>query len=90
MKKAFYIEAFGRVQGVGFRYYSKLKANELGLCGYVKNLINGNVELKILGNSEQVLEMLNWLEKGPETAFVDKLEYHEIPIFESEEFHIDR
>ena len=30
---------YGRVQGVGFRYYAVQKANQLGLTGWVKNLI---------------------------------------------------
>ena len=35
---------YGRVQGVGFRYYAVQKANQLGLTGWVKNLYDGSVE----------------------------------------------
>jgi len=36
-KKAIIIQVFGRVQGVGFRYYTQIKADELGIKGYTKN-----------------------------------------------------
>ena len=38
---------YGRVQGVGFRYYAVQKANQLGLTGWVKNLYDGSVEMKV-------------------------------------------
>ncbi len=38
MIKAVSIEVFGRVQGVGFRYYAQQKAQELQLKGFVKKI----------------------------------------------------
>jgi len=35
----------GTVQGVGFRYSVQRAADQLGVCGWVKNLQNGNVEI---------------------------------------------
>jgi acylphosphatase len=35
----------GMVQGVGFRYSVQRAADQLGVCGWVKNLRNGNVEI---------------------------------------------
>ena len=40
----------GSVQGVGFRYYSEHKANQLRLTGWVKNLYNGDVEMEVQGS----------------------------------------
>lgn len=42
-----HIVFYGRVQGVGFRYYAVNKANQLGLTGWVKNLPNGTVEMEV-------------------------------------------
>ena len=41
--KAYSINVFGKVQGVGFRYYTKLKAEELEVCGTVENRPDGSV-----------------------------------------------
>ena len=35
----------GQVQGVGYRYFAQRQAEQTGLCGYVKNLYNGDVEV---------------------------------------------
>ena len=35
----------GRAQGVGFRFFADRWASQLGICGYVKNLWDGNVEV---------------------------------------------
>jgi len=60
----------GHVQGVCFRHYTRQKANELGITGWVKNLPNGDVEALICGTSQQVDVMLAWLAVGPEHARV--------------------
>ena len=44
----------GSVQGVGFRYYSEKKANQLALTGWVKNLTDGRVEAELQGQAELV------------------------------------
>ena len=44
----------GRVQGVGFRYTTKDLAKGFEVCGTVKNLPDGTVELEVMGESEEV------------------------------------
>ena len=63
----------GRVQGVGFRYFTKKSAESLGVSGWVKNLRSGDVEAVLQGSSESVDEMMNRLEAGPTTARVDEI-----------------
>jgi len=60
----------GRVQGVGFRYETQIKARELGLCGWVRNLADGSVETCLCGNSPALQSMQDWLAHGPATAQV--------------------
>ena len=76
--KGYHIIAIGRVQGVGFRYYTQLKALELGLKGTVENKKDGSVEIFIEGAQEALIPFLKWVHEGPESAHVVSLEYQEI------------
>ena len=64
----------GRVQGVGFRWHARVKAQELGLGGWVANLPDGRVEGWIEGEESAVEAMLAWLRKGPPSAHVTNVE----------------
>jgi len=64
----------GHVQGVGFRYYTARKASHLSITGHAKNLNNGNVEVIIYGTPQQTTQMLAWLNKGPTSARIKKVE----------------
>lgn len=44
----------GKVQGVGFRYTAKELAEKYPVCGYVRNLPDGRVELVVQGRQEDV------------------------------------
>ena len=50
----------GHVQGVGFRWWTRCRALELGLKGYAKNLVDGRVEVVAEGDEGDV-EKLKWL-----------------------------
>ena len=43
MKKSIIIKVSGKVQNVGFRFYTKKTAKSLGVTGYVKNLPDASV-----------------------------------------------
>lgn len=73
---------YGRVQGVYFRYYTKLMADSLGLCGWVKNCPDGSVETHLSGSEHNVNEMIDWLHQGPDSAAVDKVDIAEIDSLE--------
>jgi len=64
----------GRVQGVGFRYYAQIKARELGISGWIRNLSDGDVECLVCGNALQLQHMQSWLEHGPSYAVVERVE----------------
>jgi len=65
----------GRVQGVAFRHHTKVAARELGLCGWVRNLADGTVEVWIEGAPDAVESLCAWLEHGPPAARVTNVEF---------------
>jgi len=78
----FYAKVYGRVQGVGYRYFVKEKAQSLDIFGYVKNLEDGTaslagsrqVEVLAQGKEENLQKLIEELKKGPFLARVDKLD----------------
>lgn len=64
----------GRVQGVAFRHYTKVRARELGLVGWVQNRADGRVETWLEGETRPVEELVAWLGKGPPTARVARVD----------------
>lgn len=68
------IWVYGRVQGVGFRYYTQAKARELGLTGYAHNLQDGSVEVLAVGDDAPLQAFINWLKAGgPASAEVENV-----------------
>ena len=55
----------GRVQGVGFRYFTQERAVFLGLAGWVRNRWNGAVELVAEGPRENLEILLKAVQRGP-------------------------
>lgn len=64
----------GRVQGVGFRWWTTRQAKELGLRGTVRNCEDGSVELRLAGPDEALSRMEARLHEGPPTARVERVE----------------
>jgi acylphosphatase len=64
----------GRVQGVGFRYFTEKKGNALGVDGWVRNLDDGRVEAFAMGTDGQLKEFAAALYKGPVGADVRHVE----------------
>jgi len=51
----------GRVQGVGFRWWVRANALELGLAGYAENLLDGRVKVVAEGTGDSCSELLRRL-----------------------------
>ena len=58
----------GRVQGVGFRWWTQNTARALGLAGSVRNLPDGRVEVYAQGNPDAVRRLLRFATEQPTTA----------------------
>lgn len=63
----------GRVQGVGFRWWTRSRATRLGLSGTVRNEPDGSVVVHARGPDDAVQALREWLAHGPPGARVDDL-----------------
>lgn len=63
----------GRVQGVGYRDYAQRRAIGLGLAGYVMNLKDGRVRVRVEGEREVIEHFMRQLEKGPPLSMVTRV-----------------
>jgi acylphosphatase len=64
----------GRVQGVGFRFFSEEVAIREGLHGYVRNLPDGRVEAVVEGDAEAVERFELAIRRGPRGSRVDSVD----------------
>ena len=64
----------GRVQGVGFRYFVRERALGLKLDGWVRNRLNGEVEVLVEGEREALEQFLSALKRGPTASQVTGVE----------------
>ena len=62
----------GQVQGVFFRASAQVRASELNLAGWVRNLSNGTVEVHAEGKRESINLFIEWCREGPPTAKVSR------------------
>ena len=67
----------GRVQGVNYRAATALRAAQLGVRGYARNLDDGRVEVLAIGSCDAVEALLSWLWRGPSFAHVSAVEIEE-------------
>jgi acylphosphatase len=63
----------GRVQGVGFRYFTQDRALLEGLTGWVRNLPDGRVEALVEGDTDAVTRFERALRAGPRSARVERV-----------------
>jgi acylphosphatase len=74
----------GRVQGVGFRYTVKDLARGFDVCGWVKNLADGSVELQVMGEAAEVEAFIREITKESPVARNIRNHYSDqIPLLEN-------
>jgi acylphosphatase len=74
MTNEIHVRISGRVQGVWFRQSTRERAEELGLCGWVRNLPDGRVEAFLSGEESAINAALAFLREGPSMARVDEVQ----------------
>lgn len=77
-----HIIIYGRVQGVGFRNFTQIEAQKLGINGWVKNNTDGTVELKAEGDEKAVTQFLDSLAKGNQFSKVENADIKTTDIVE--------
>ena len=64
----------GLVQRVFYRESMRQRATQLGITGWVRNCADGSVEAVVQGDALAVGQMIEWAQRGPESARVDNVD----------------
>ncbi len=73
-----HVRVSGNVQGVFYRSFTKEKAKELGVNGWVRNIPGGGVEAVLEGERQKVGELLKCMKTGPSGSMVLSMEFSEL------------
>lgn len=74
------LEVYGIVQGVGFRYTTKMLADQIGIVGKVENRNDGSVYIEAQGDSEKLSAFIDGIKASPTPAGrVDRVILNSIP-----------
>lgn len=65
-----HLRIVGRVQGVGFRWFVRERALELGVSGWVRNTPTGEVEVAASGDTSKLSALETAVGRGPAGAIV--------------------
>jgi acylphosphatase len=74
------IIVYGRVQGVGFRFFVQHIGNRLGLTGNVRNCPDSTVEIVVEGDAKRIADFIKQVQKGPSLAWVQRVDVVDIPM----------
>lgn len=80
----YFIQVFGRVQGVGFRYSAIFWAKSLNLTGWVKNCKDGSVQMEVQGENKNISCFIDKVEKGDRFIHVEDKIYRKISTIDNE------
>ena len=85
MKIRKYIQFYGKVQGVGFRYHATYRAKFLGLTGWVRNEYDGTVRMEVQGRKDMIYKLMEGLNRGMYIS-IDWIDEKDIPVIEERSF----
>ncbi len=69
----------GRVQGVGFRYFTQRQAMSRQIVGWVRNRVDGTVEVVADGQGSDMKKFMEAVKSGPPWARVSSIEERKAP-----------
>ena len=73
---------YGRVQGVGMRWFAVTRASQLGLDGWVRNCADGSVDMEFQGSRKAVETMADLMHQGAPYSRVARVDQQELPVDE--------
>lgn len=88
MEKHVKIRIYGLVQGVFFRTFVLEKALTMRLKGYTLNDSDGSVYIEAQGEAGKIAEFVEWCQKGPQRARVDRVEVEDMNMVDFKTFEI--
>jgi acylphosphatase len=80
------ITVSGKVQGVFYRGWTEANARQLGITGWVRNRLGGDVEILACGSRAAIDELIRRCWHGPRAAVVESVEVEEAEAGETEDF----
>ncbi|MTB87817.1 acylphosphatase [Aeromicrobium senzhongii] len=78
----------GLVQGVGYRWSTRIAAEQAGVSGWVRNRADGSVEAELEGEPAQVDAVLAWMAEGPPGGQVESVDVRDLATTESHGFTV--
>lgn len=72
--RTLHLRIAGRVQGVGYRDAMCREAERLGLTGWVRNRVDGEVEALAQGSDQGLEALVDWAWRGPAGARVARVD----------------
>ena len=81
-------KVFGRVQGVGFRVWTKKIAKKHQLNGWVKNCKDNTLEFEVFGEENKIKKFIEECHKGPIFSKVLKIDVSMVSYTEHKNFEI--
>ena len=86
--KAVRVRIHGQVQGVFFRVWTKEQADRLGVMGWVRNRLDGDVEALFAGPEAAVNQLIDVCREGPAHAMIDDVKVEDAQGITSASFEI--
>jgi len=91
MNQRFRAFVCGNVQGVAFRWFVSREASRLGIRGWVRNRLDGRVEVLAEGDRDSLNALVESIGRGPRLARVDEVDIRwEEAMGDEPDFRIER
>jgi len=88
MKMSYRITVYGKVQNVGFRFYTVRTAQEFNIEGFVRNEPDGAVYIEAEGEEDALDTFAAWCRRGPQWSRVDQFDIQKQPLMNYKGFRV--